>query len=118
MQFRRGYFLLAVFALAGVGFVILRPAKDFRDKVAAIPAGSSKQDVFSALGRPMIMMPVHNPDHVYDREIWIYPGPWKLSPEFSLSPLRVSLAYRSGGPRVDFYRGRVESVSAHEGQTN
>src|SRR5690242_8378590 len=115
MRFRGRYLLPAPLVLAAVGTAILWPANKFGDKVAAIPVGSSREEVYSKLGKPFALMPIHNPDNVYDREIWVYPGPWKLSPKFCLSPLQVSLVGRSAGPKVYFYHGQVEGVSSRTG---
>jgi len=95
--------------LAVMGIVILRPASSFEDRVAAIPADSSREEVYSKLGKPFALMPIHGPEHEMLREIWIYPGRLKVAPKFSFSPLRVSVFDRSGGPRIySDAVGRVE----------
>jgi len=104
--------------LAMVGILILWPAYNIEDRAAAIPAGSSREEVLSKLGKPFALMPIHGPGHEKVGEVWVYPGPLKIAPKFSFSPLRVSLFDRSGGPSIYFdTAGRTERV-ALPGVTN
>jgi hypothetical protein len=98
--------------VAVMGFVLAWPSDNIVDKMAAIPVGSSKKEVLSQLGEPMLRFPIHGPDHEYYFEQWIYPGPLKLAPEIAFSPLRFSFFNRSWGPKVHFDpSGRVETIT-------
>ena len=118
-RIRRRSVLVGAFVLTTMGIVILWPRSNFENRVAAIPKGSSREAVYTELGSPNGVMPIHGPEHEWVREVWIYPGPLKVAPMVSFSPLRVSLFDRNGGPRISFDTfGRVESVALPEGRKN
>jgi hypothetical protein len=119
MSIRRHYIVIGASALAIVGSIIFWPDSHIYDRAAALPAGSSKAEVYSGLGKPCVLIPIHGPDHEYVREVWIYPGPLKLTPKVSFRPLQACLFERKAGPRIYFdAAGRVERVALSGGRTN